>query len=454
MTKVAIKVSALSKMFKVYKKPTDMFKELLTRKKYHDEYWALRNVSFEVFKGEVVGVIGSNGAGKSTLLRIITGVLDASSGSVEVYGKISSILELGTGFHPEYTGRENIKMGCLCLGMSEDEVAKKTDEIISFSELAHVIDKPFRTYSSGMQARLTFSVAISVDPDIFIVDEALAAGDAAFQQKCMKRIREICESGATVFFVSHGTGMVATYCSRAIWIENGYVKEIGSAIDVTRNYDYSVHLALSGESGQIINVEDSGALDLVWQNKIAFEDNEESSPHADSNLDCGANVSVTAFRGGEISITKVELLDDRGGERQIFYPQDTLRIKVSYSAASEGIGKSIGMAIAIERESDMLLVTNFSTCNVSNDSELADYYRQSFRKTKAVSDGFIEAVIKPIQLLEGRYLISLGLIENVPLAINFYEYRHRSYGLTIARAGAPLASVFEPVVEWVSGVSG
>jgi energy-coupling factor transporter ATP-binding protein EcfA2 len=304
-----------------------------------------------------------------------------------------------------------------------------------------------------MQARLTFSVAISVDPDIFIIDEALSAGDAAFQQKCMKRIRDICQSGATVFFVSHGTGMVATYCSRAIWIENGSVKEIGNAIDVTRNYDYSVHLALSGESGQIIEIEENGTTDSDMKNAAALERPGSSSPNSNSTLEARLNTPATAFRGGVISITKVELLDEIGGERQIFYPQDTLRIKVSYSASSEGIGKSLGMAVAIERESDMLLVTNFSTCNVSDDSEHADYYLQPFRKNKAVSNGFIEVIIKPIQLLEGRYLISLGLIENVPLAVNFYEYRHRFYGLTIARSGVQLASVFEPVIEWITEVN-
>lgn len=257
MSEVAIKVENLSKVYKLYNDPIDRLKEALHpfRKKYHHDFYALKDVSFEVKRGETIGIIGKNGSGKSTLLKILTEVLTPNSGNVFLHGKVSSLLELGVGFNPELTGLENVYFNGAVLGFSKEEIDKKLDSILEFADIGEFVGQLVKTYSSGMAMRLAFAVAISVDPDILIVDEALAVGDIRFQQKCFRKFREFQENGKTIIFVTHDVGAVVNYCDRAIWLLDGGMYKTGAPEEVTREYVSYMYYGLedgkNGEEGRI-----------------------------------------------------------------------------------------------------------------------------------------------------------------------------------------------------------
>ena len=233
---VAIRAAGLAKQYQIYPSPRDILLERITGRQRHVVFEALRDFDLTVKRGQVMGIMGPNGAGKSTLLKLITGTVRPTGGTVEVNGRVSAILELGTGFTPHNTGRENIRMGCLCLGMSMEEIRAKEEQIIAFSELEEFIDRPFGTYSSGMQGRLTFAVAISPNPDVLIVDEALAVGDARFQQKCFGRIRAMREGGTTILLVSHDDNTISSFCDEAIIMQRGCKVAEGPAGEMAVKY--------------------------------------------------------------------------------------------------------------------------------------------------------------------------------------------------------------------------
>ena len=224
---IAISVKNLTKVYHLYDKPVDRLKESLNpfKKTYHHDFYAMNDVSFEIKKGETIGIIGKNGAGKSTLLKMITGVLTPTSGSVEVNGKIASLLELGAGFNPEMTGMENVYLNGTIMGFTKEEMDTKVDAILSFADIGEFIDQPVKMYSSGMFARLAFSVAIAVEPDILIVDEALSVGDMAFQYKCFMKMKEIKKAGTTIVLVTHSMSQILDNCDRAILINQGLLIE-------------------------------------------------------------------------------------------------------------------------------------------------------------------------------------------------------------------------------------
>lgn len=252
--RVMIKIEQLGKKYMIYDRPSDRFKQLFARKgmRYYKDFWALNNVSFEILRGESVGIIGRNGAGKSTLLQLITGTLVPTQGNVKVTGKIAALLQLGSGFNPEFTGRENVYLNGAILGFSRAEVARSFDEITDFAEIGEFIDQPVKNYSSGMTMRLAFAVSTCLNPDVLIVDEALAVGDALFQRKCYARMENFVSSGGTLLFVSHSLDTMKRVCDRIIYLKDGGVRAVGYPSDMVSLYEYDLdQLRQREKSGEL-----------------------------------------------------------------------------------------------------------------------------------------------------------------------------------------------------------
>jgi lipopolysaccharide transport system ATP-binding protein len=242
-----IRVRDLSKCYEIYDRPQDRLKQSIFPRlqrsigrqpeNYYREFWALKDVTFEVNKGEAVGIIGRNGAGKSTLLQMICGTLTPTSGTIEVDGTVAALLELGSGFNPEFTGRENVYLNASMLGLSQEQIEDKFDEIAAFADIGDFLGQPIKTYSSGMLMRLAFAVNTCVNPEVLIVDEALSVGDAPFQAKCFKRLRKLLNDGTTVLFVSHDISTVRSFCSQALWLKNGRAELWGEAKAIAKEYE-------------------------------------------------------------------------------------------------------------------------------------------------------------------------------------------------------------------------
>lgn len=247
---IAIKVDDLSKCYLIYQSPRDRLKQFiiprlqkligLPVKQYYREFWALKNISFQVNKGESVGIIGRNGSGKSTLLQLICNTLNMTVGSIEVKGRVAALLELGSGFNPDFTGRENIYLNGALLGLSAQEIEDRLSEIILFADIGQFIDQPVKVYSSGMIVRLAFAISVCVEPDILVVDEALAVGDAPFQYKCLERMRFLADNGTTLLFVSHDTGLIQTFCKKVLYLDEGRLKYEGLPAPTVEHFFYDV----------------------------------------------------------------------------------------------------------------------------------------------------------------------------------------------------------------------
>jgi len=366
-----ITVDDVSKQYRLYHERNQSLKAALMRRARvrYEEFWALRDVSFEVPEGATFALIGENGSGKSTLLKCMAHILRPEKGKIETRGKISALLELGAGFHPELTGRENIFLNGSILGLSKKQLTQRFDEIVDFAGLEHFIDTPVKNYSSGMYVRLGFSVAINVDPDILLIDEVLAVGDAEFQRKCMEKFDDFRESGKTVVIVSHALEGIRNLADTAAWLEHGIVRRIGVASDVIDEYltDSHVDRAADGEHG-------------------------------------------TRWGSGEGRLEKVELLDVSEQQVKRVCTGDSVVLRYHYKA-DENIPKPVfGLAIYTL---DGVRVTGPSTRDVGLVPDQID----------AGAEGFVDLRIDRLLLLPGTYDISVSLHNNA--GTHVWDMRHR-----------------------------
>jgi lipopolysaccharide transport system ATP-binding protein len=329
----AIVVADVGKVYQIYDRPQDRLKQALYRwrRRFYREFWALRHVSFEVERGETFGIVGRNGAGKSTLLQIICGTLTPSEGRVQVQGRVAALLELGSGFNPEFTGRENVYMNGAILGLSRREIDARFDRIAGFADIGQFLDQPVKTYSSGMVVRLAFAVQVQVEPDVLIVDEALAVGDLLFQKRCFQRLRELREQGCTILFVSHDLESVRSLTSRAVFLRDGQTDTLGLPGDVLLAYRRYLHEVERRQLGEALPRAAPAAPAPV----SAASPNQ---PAGDASP-----AGAKSFGDGDAEIVAVEVLDGNLEPCNLFYPGDTLviRMRVRFHRALRHVNFSL-----------------------------------------------------------------------------------------------------------------
>lgn len=376
MTETVIEINHLTKKYDMYKKPSDRLKEALslTRKTYHEVFYALNDVNVKVEKGEMIGFIGENGSGKSTILKIITGVLTPSEGEVKIEGNIAALLELGSGFNPEYSGYENIFLNGMVLGYSREEMAEKVDDIINFADIGDHLYQPVKTYSSGMFVRLAFAVAINVDPDILIVDEALAVGDLEFQLKCMEKFTELRNAGKTILFVSHDVNAVRRFCDRVYWLKNGVVEAEGETMEITETYE-----------------------NFLKKKSLKTVDRENSSSEDFSAYDI-------------VEVKSAELLDGNLQPLEIVEQDSKVVVKVTYNVKDESIKKPV-LGVAIRT------VDNNYVCGLNT---LLDEESIPWKKGENVF--YLE--YEKMALLGGEYYFDVALFEENATVPLVYKTRY------------------------------
>jgi len=382
----AVEFSNVSKSYSIYAAPGDRLKELITfqTRRYHTEFWALRDVSFEVGRGETFCVVGENGSGKSTLLQICAGIMAPSSGMAVANGRVAALLELGSGFNPEFSGRDNVYLNGAILGLSSKDMDRRLPEIEAFAEIGAFINQPVKTYSSGMIVRLAFAVAIHVDPEILLVDEALAVGDVYFRQRCMRKVHELRQRGITILFVSHATGDVKALGDRAMWLEKGVVKALGKTDLVVAQY-----LAAMSEKDRVYQAREFPAEEA--RKVAAPQEMIEEIPNVDHR-----------FGDGKAEVIGITVLDAKGNRIGLLQPNSTIVVRISVRA-KENLDRPIvgfmfrnhlgvdfaGTNTARENQ-DLPPMLAGDVCTVDFYLDLPALYASSFSFSPAIANGLLE----------------------------------------------------------------
>lgn len=378
---------------------------------YSDTFWALKDVSFEVEKGEALAIVGRNGSGKSTLLQVLTGVYPPTSGELSVSGKISALLELGSGFDPEYTGRQNIFVNGAILGLSETQIRARMEDIIAFADIGEFIDEPVRVYSSGMFVRLAFSVAVHVDPEILIVDEALSVGDARFAAKCMRRIRAMRDDGLTLLFVSHDVGSVRALCDRAIWLSDGVVRKTGPVFDVTAKYmeylfaDEPDDAAAPFDSTPEADAADGGVAPVASDDAAPVTPVEADEPEVEGIAESG----VFNHWGSRVGCVAGFRMEGRNGLDHVFEYREPVRVVVDLDIPDDIDTGGLSLAFSIKD----LRGTDLMVCASALESPGLFGAGRGRVKVAFEFENF---------LTEGKYYVALAVEDRSQPAIHYYEY--------------------------------
>lgn len=397
----SIEVNNVKKKFKVYYDKGSSLKEkiLFRDRNRYEERWVLKGISFEVKKGEAIGLIGKNGCGKSTTLKMLTRIMYPNEGTIEIEGRVSSLLELGAGFHPDMSGRENIYTNASIFGLTRKEIDERMPDIIKFSELEEFLDNPVRTYSSGMYMRLAFSIAINVDADVLLVDEILAVGDVSFQAKCFEKMKEIKAKGTTIVIVSHSMGQIEQICDRVIWIEDGLIKEEGTPRFVGEHY-----LALMEEK-RLEKIEEeyqeSLAAQLQEDNQEEIIDNDDAKDKVLVIQEINQSESLPSFCGPQavrsgsriVEFTGVQMLNSEGKETMIFRTGEEITIKMKYR--SHQVGTKTNFTIGITRDDGLYC---YGSSVLLDSNEVYD----------AKANGEVKIIIEYNRLLPGKYFLDIG----------------------------------------------